>query len=162
MRVADDTTVEFNESRLCVCGRKVSVVHRYAHTALELRCKNGIYLSIDDQKQAEGSSAEKNGQNGPEDGKAHILGARGTWCRVLKPRVVVVANAAKGAVVAFEAVVALVSAPDARAVDRTREEVVVGDGRTPRVGTKLDVGEGAAFLAAIKVVGARKAAFACG
>ena len=146
----------------CVGGRYWWYTGTHTRTALELRCKNGFYLSIDDQKQAEGSSAEKNGQNGPEDGKAHILGARGTWCRVLKPRVVVIANATKGAMVAFKAVVALVSAPDARAVDRTREEVVVGDGRTPRVGTKLDVGEGAAFLAAIKVVGARKAAFACG
>jgi hypothetical protein len=62
--------------------------------------------------------------------------------------------------VAYEAVVGLVSTPDARAVDRTREEVAIGDRRTPPVGLKLDVGEGAAFLAAIEVVGARKAAFA--
>ena len=129
------------------------------HT-LESRCKIGIYLSIDGQEKAEGSSAEENGQNGPEDGKAHIRGARSTWCRVLKPRVVVVANATKRAMVAYEAVVGLVSTPDARAVDRTREEVAIGDRRTPPVGLKLDVGEGAAFLAAIEVVGARKAAFA--
>ena len=132
----------------CCCG-----------THARIKVQNDIYLSIDGQEKAEGSSAEENGQNGPEDGKAHIRGARSTWCRVLKPRVVVVANATKRAMVAYEAVVALVSTPFARAVDRTREEVTIGGRRTPRVGAELDVGEGAAFLAAIEVVGARKAAF---
>ena len=127
----------------------------YCGRTLKSRCKNDIYLSIDGQEKAEGSSAEENGQNGPEDGKAHIRGARSTWCRVLKPRVVVVANATKRAMVAYEAVVALVCTSFARAVDRTREEVTIGDRRTPRVGAELDVGEGAAFLAAIEVVGAR-------
>ena len=126
-------------------------------STLESRCKNDIYLSIDGQKQAECSSAEESGQNGPKDGKGHVRGALSTWRRILKSRVVVVAYAAKRAMVACKTVVALVSAPEACAVNWTREEVAVGGGLTPRAGLKLDVGEGTAFLAAIKAVGAGEA-----
>jgi hypothetical protein len=68
-----------------------------------------------------------------------------------------VANRTKRTMVTWQAIVALIGAPDACAIDRTREEITVGARCTPRVGPKLDVGENAALFAAVEPVGAGKA-----
>ena len=51
----------------------------------------------------------------------------------------------------------MVGAPDACAIDWTREKVAVDARRTPRVGPEFGVGKGAAFFVAVEPIGAGEA-----